>query len=160
MKYGDSGDRITIINLEINFNLTDPNMLEAHINWLFFNVVLALLPLLINLLLMFIGKIKINWIQLFKEGELFFFSSTISASSIGTLLFEKPSNLALALASAYLLIVILIVSTGMFALQRFLKLQNYQQINKMVDEKIFSKYSLFTALLSIFLGYITFLLVQ
>ncbi len=131
-------------------------MTEAHIRWFFFNIILALLPLFFNLILIKIGQIKTNWIELLKGGELFFFSSTISASSIGGLLFQNPSNIALALVISYLLLVVLAISTGMFSLSSFLKLKQMD----MLDNKIFSKSSVWCAFLAVLLSYLTFLITQ
>lgn len=103
---------------------------ESSIRWFFFNVFFALLPLLLNLLLILVGSIKTNWSELLKDGELFFFSTTIAASSIGTLLFQSPPNLIIALITSYILMAILTISTGMFALSSFLKLKQMDVIDK------------------------------
>ncbi len=72
--------------------LTWDASVQASIKWLFFNVILALLPLLLNLILVKIGQLSTDRAELLKDGELFFFSTTIAAASVGTLLFQSPSN--------------------------------------------------------------------
>lgn len=125
---------------------------EASIKWFFFNIVLALLPLLLNLMLIKVGSVKTNWSELLKDGELFFFSTTIAASSIGTLLFQEPSSPIIASLVSYFLMVILMISTGMFALSSFLKLKQMD----VIDKKIFSASSAWCAVLTIVLSYFAF----
>ena len=126
---------------------------ESSIRWFFFNVVLALLPLLLNLMLIQVGSIKTNWSELLKDGELFFFSTTIAASSIGALLFQNPSSPVLASVTSYFLMVILMISTGMFALSSFLKLKQMD----VIDKKVFSASSAWCAVITIFLSYVAFI---
>lgn len=126
---------------------------ESSIRWFFFNVILALLPLFLNLMLIQVGSIKTNWSELLKDGELFFFSTTISASSIGALLFQKPSNPIAASVTIYFLMVILMISTGMFALSSFLKLKQMDVINK----KIFSSSSAWCAVITVLFSYFAFI---
>jgi hypothetical protein len=125
---------------------------ESSIRWFFFNVVLALLPLLLNLILIQVGSIKTNWSELLKDGELFFFSTTIAASSIGALLFQSPSSLIVASITSYILIAILMISTGMFALSSFLKLKQMD----VIDKKVFSASSALCAIVTICLSYVAF----
>lgn len=130
------------------------NEVESSTRWFFFNVVLALLPLLLNLILIRVGNIKTNWPELLKDGELFFFSTAISASSIGTLLFQHPSSPLVASITSYFLILILIVSTGMFALSSFMKLK---QMDDVIDKKVFGLISAWCAVIAIIISYIAFI---
>jgi hypothetical protein len=125
---------------------------QASIKWLFFNVILALLPLLLNLILVKIGKVSTDRAELLKDGELFFFSTTIAASSVGTLLFQSPSNPIIASIVSYFLMTIIMISTGLFALSSFLKLTKTEGI----DKKIFSDSSVLCAAITIILSYFAF----
>jgi hypothetical protein len=129
-------------------------MTESHIKWFFFNVILSLLPLFLNIILIKVGQIKTNWIEILNGGELFFFASAISSSSLGGLLFLKPSNISLGLVISYLLMITITISTGMFALSSFLKLKQLD----ILDNKLFSKTSVWCSLLAIFLSYGAFLI--
>lgn len=127
-------------------------MLEAHIKWIFFNVVMALFPLLLNFILTRVGNMQIGLVDLLKDGELFFFSTAISASAIGTLFSERPSDLATAVVLGCLLLVILIISTGLFSLRSFLKLKQMD----VLDARIFGKASVWCSLIAVILSYLTF----
>lgn len=54
--------------------------------WITFNVIVALIPLAVSPLLSDLtgARIKYNW-ELLRDGELFFFSSTLTAAAIGKL---------------------------------------------------------------------------
>ncbi|MBD1853000.1 hypothetical protein H6F87_23945 [Cyanobacteria bacterium FACHB-502] len=125
---------------------------QASIKWLFFNVILALLPLLLNLILVKIGKVTTDRAELLKDGELFFFSTTIAASSVGSLLFQSPSNPIFASIVSYLLMTIIMISTGLFALSSFLKLKKMEAI----DKQVFSDSSAWCAAITIALSYFAF----
>jgi len=126
--------------------------IQASIKWLFFNVVLALLPLLLNLILVKIGNVTTDRAELLKDGELFFFSTTIAAASIGTLLFQNPSNPLVASVVSYFLMTIIMISTGLFALSSFLKLKKMD----VIDKKIFSDSSAWCAVVTVVLSYFAF----
>jgi len=132
--------------------LTWDASIQASIKWLFFNVILALLPLLLNLILVKIGKVTTDRAELLKDGELFFFSTSIAAASVGTLLFQIPSNLIIASIVWYCLITIIMVSTGLFALSSFLKLKKMD----VIDKKVFSDSSAWCAIITIILSYFAF----
>ncbi|MGJ5674056.1 MAG: hypothetical protein ACR9NN_10665 [Nostochopsis sp.] len=120
-------------------------MLQNSMKWFFFNVFLALLPLLLNFILIKIGRIKTTWFELLKDGELFFFSTSLAASSIGAFLFQSPSSLMIASVTSYLLITLLLISTGLFALSSFLKLKQMEAI----DKKVFGAGSAWCAIIVI-----------
>lgn len=125
--------------------------MPASIRWFFFNIALALLPLLLNLIVIKVSNIKPSW-ELLKDGELYFFSTTIAASSIGTLLFKNPLSPIVALLVSYVLLVVLMVSTEMFALASLQKLAK----KDLVDGKVFSISSALCAIITIVLGYVAF----
>ncbi len=128
-------------------------MNEDHIIWLFSHVILALLPFFLTLILIYVGGIKITWINLLKQGELFFFSSTISASSISNLFIQNSHNQISQFIIGCILLIILMVSTGMAALRRFMDLQ--EDIENPIDNQVFSTFSIVCTMLAILLSYIS-----
>jgi len=132
--------------------LTWDASVQSSIKWLFFNVILALLPLLLNLILVKIGKVTTDRAELLKDGELFFFSTTIAASSVGTLLFQSSANPIIASVVSYFLMTIIMVSTGLFALSSFLKLKKMD----VIDKKVFSDSSAWCAIITIIFSYFAF----
>ena len=142
--------------------------ITESIRWLFVNGILALLPLLIAFFISFLANADVKWYQMLKEGELYVFSTTLCATSIGTIVFEKKASLnrsnLLELDTEAgvmfhtivmcILILILITSTSAFAMASFTKLNRHPSL----PEKRFSKISVCCALLTILLGYFTFTL--
>jgi hypothetical protein len=141
-----------VIGQSPSATLTWDASVQLSIKWLFFNVILALLPLLLNLILVKIGQVSTDRAELLKDGELFFFSTTIAASSVGTLLFQSPSNPIIASVVSYLLMTIIMVSTGLFALSSFLKLKKMD----VIDKKVFSSSSAWCAFITVVLSYFAF----
>ena len=129
-------------------------MISKGIHWFFFSVVLALLPLFLNLIISWVTDLTLEWRELVKGGELFFFSTAISGTSLGSLILERPSNLALTVLIGSVLIVILIMSSCLFALASFLKLKNIDAIEK----NLYAQLSVWCSAGSIVLGYITFII--
>lgn len=86
-------------------------MLEALIQWIIFSVVIALLPLLFNLL-RDIGKGEgINLVRLFSHGELLLVSAAISAGSLGHLFgAENPSSIPKVVSGGSCVVVLMIAS--------------------------------------------------
>ena len=109
-------------------------------------------------------KVETEWYKIVKDGELYIFSTTICASSIGVLLFEhsNSNNQSLSAASrgislshtltACSLLFVLIISTAAFALASYLKLKE----QSFPDEKLYSAGSVGTAIVAALLGYVTF----
>jgi hypothetical protein len=60
--------------------------------WIILNLVLAIIPLILSIVLRFLFGFPATWIEILKEGELFLFSTTISANSIGKLVLPTPSE--------------------------------------------------------------------
>jgi hypothetical protein len=115
--------------------------MEPTIRWVFTNVILALIPIVINLILIKMLKMGTQWHQMLKDGELFIFSTTLSASSIGIASFQgKLVNSSESLLF-WALIVVLIISTALFSLSSLTKLK---QID--IDEKFFATSSIACAL--------------
>jgi|GEM_PF-5796759 len=129
-------------------------MIENNINWIFFNVILALFPLILNSIIVPISSEKIQWKDLLKDGELFFFSTSITASSIGTLFLKRPSNIALAVLVGSLLIIVLVMSSCLFSLASF---QKIKQID-FLDKELYAISSVWCSVAAAILGYLTFAL--
>ena len=136
--------------------------------WVFINVIFALLPLIINLIVVSMfreeERNKWKWITLFKNGELFFFSSTISASSMSELVLNDTSNLTNDVGYVHLfillpLMIVLILSTVIFGCSAYIKLQEQisGEVNSLLDDFRFSYGSIACAVTSIILGYMSFL---
>lgn len=144
------------------------DILSGLSQWFFINVVLALLPLIINLIVVSMFKEeerrKWKWINLFRDGELFFFSSTISATSVSELVLgEKQgstNNIGYIHAFTLLpLMLVLLLSTVIFGCSAYTKLQ--EQLSgkgdSLLDDLRFSYGSVACAIASIILGYVAFL---
>lgn len=150
------------------------DILNGLSQWFFINVVLALLPLIINLVVISMFKEeerrKWKWISLFRDGELFFFSSTISATSISELVLgnnqsstnSNVTNDNVAYVHTFTLLplmLVLVVSTVIFGCAAYIKLQ--EQLsgkgNSLLDDFRFSYGSVACAIASTILGYIAFL---
>lgn len=129
-------------------------MTENSINWIFFSVILALFPLLLNFMIVKLSNINIGWVDLLKDGELFFFSAAITASSIGTLVLNRPPNLVLTILIGGLLLTILIMSSCLFSLSSFLKLKQMDVLNK----RMFGVMSIWCSILAVALSYMSFIL--
>jgi hypothetical protein len=63
--------------------------------WVALNVLLALIPVVITISLSFFFNSSgspVNWIQILREGELFLFSTTISANAISKMILPSPGD--------------------------------------------------------------------
>ncbi|MDJ0661123.1 MAG: hypothetical protein QNJ42_16780 [Crocosphaera sp.] len=137
--------------------------------WLFFNVILALLPLLVNLLLIFLiphqERQQWKWIALVKEGELFFFSSTLAAIEIGDIF--QNNNLSQSteseLVSTFTLIsllLVLLLSSIIFGCSALMKIQGQLSGSRypyLFDEEKFAIGSITCAIMAIILSLIAFI---
>lgn len=144
------------------------DILSGLSQWFFINVVLALLPLIINLVVVSMFKEeerrKWKWINLFRDGELFFFSSTISATSVSELVLGESqastNNIGYIHTLTLLpLMLVLLLSTVIFGCSAYTKLQ--EQLSgkgdSLLDDLRFSYGSVACAIASIILGYVAFL---
>lgn len=129
--------------MEFNFSL------ELTILWIFTNIILALIPIAINLVLIKILKISMEWYKALKGGELFIFSTTLSASSIGLGSIQNAFNNVLGTLSFCILILVIIISTVLFGVACFTKLKN----ENIPDEKLFAAASISCATLASIFSY-------
>lgn len=62
-------------------------------SWVFTNIILALLPLLVSLIIVLMyDDIRSKWLEILKAGELFLFSSTLATASIGKIIMPVPGT--------------------------------------------------------------------
>src|SRR5215216_1575272 len=96
---------------------------EPLSQWLLFNVILALTPVIFILLAVWMFDLNTRWFRVLKGGELYVFSTTLAATSISTRLFEiRPVTDAVAVSMGALFVV-MFSSTGLFALSAYTQLQ-------------------------------------
>ena len=128
--------------------------MTSAVRWVFFSVVLALMPIAVNRLLARINQLPLSWIDLLKDGELFFFSAFLSAASLGALLSHRSGHPVLEAIVICALILIFFVASILFAVARYFKLNSLEP----KDGAFFGKGSVLCALLAAALGFTTFLL--
>lgn len=146
--------------------------IHLFLKWFFVNILLAILPLIASFLIVLNFKEderrKWTWISLFKNGELFFFSSAISASAISELSSARDTSTskitAIQASGDYTitlisLILILLISTIMFGSSAYLNLQSqiFKTQSSPIDERRFAYSSVFCAITAAILGYIAFI---
>lgn len=120
--------------------------MSAKILWIFVNIILALLPIVTNFLLIKIMKIEREWYETLKDGELFIFSTTISASAIGVTFFQGSLDNSLGNLVFCILLLTIIFSTLLFGFASVLKFKQ----EKMPDEKLYAIASIGCAIAAIF----------
>ena len=125
---------------------------ENTIRWVFFNVILALVPLLLNFFLVKVARVTTTWHKMLKDGELYIFSSTIAAASIGKEFLDSSSKDLTSTVTVFALIIILMLSAAMFSLSSFLKFRE----ESCLDEKLFSGGSISCAIVAGILSYVVF----
>jgi hypothetical protein len=137
------------------------------ISWIVLNLVLALVPLFVSILFKFFFSLPVTWIQILKEGELFLFSTTVSANAISKLVLPAPEtngvgkiSLALPQLSADKaftligLILILLLSTILFGALSLIKFNNLKKIK--VGDRNYTLGALGCAATSSILSYVAF----
>lgn len=107
------------------------------VRWFFFNVILALIPVILVYAIIWIRSTGHAWHSILKDGEMFIFSCTLTASSIGSLLFDpqrrsglnKPNGIVFLQVDeiaftliGIVLIFLLLLSTCLFAVGSYVKL--------------------------------------
>ena len=135
--------------------------IHEAIGWLFFNVVLALLPIGFSYLIAYLLRHRIVWHDGVKEGELFIFATTLSAGTIGECLWGKVADLANKSTFAGALpvhnwavlplLLVLVLSACLFAVSVFLKLERRAP----PDPALFSTASLIAAFLAILFSFVS-----
>ena len=70
------------------------NQLPALAQWILLNFVFAVFPLLFCWIYFYFRNVDAGWPFLVKNGEMFFYSVTISAYSLGSLLLSQDTDLS------------------------------------------------------------------
>jgi hypothetical protein len=127
-------------------------MFEACLEWILANIVLTLfLPLFINHLFSKTFSVFRTVSELFENGQLFFFSSSLSAAAISSLVFQKISNSYISYFLICSLLIIMSLSNVGFALA---------STNRGNGNRIFiRKFCITCVLLAIILNIIVFILI-
>jgi hypothetical protein len=125
---------------------------EDHVRWWFFSVFLALLPLILNLVIIRLTKIRATIYDLVRDGQLFFFSSALSASSIGILFGTQIKHPLFAIIIGCFLLTILILSAGLYSLASFLRLKDME----VIERKMFLNASGWSSVSAVFFSYLAF----
>jgi hypothetical protein len=96
---------------------------ESIFQWLFFNVILALTPVIFILLVVWMFDLNTRWFRVLRGGELYIFSTTLAATSISARLFDTKPATDVVTVSIAALVVIMLFATGLFALSAYTQLQ-------------------------------------
>ena len=124
--------------------------LKESVRWIFFNIGVALFPIwATQIVTATFGTVQ-PLSKVLKDGELFVFSSTLSASAMGTAFFERDVGLAGIMLTACGLIVVLIISGGLF----FATVQLKSTGQQVPNEKRLAKASIYCAIAAAFLSYV------
>ncbi|MFZ5911684.1 MAG: hypothetical protein ACOYYU_16855 [Chloroflexota bacterium] len=91
-------------------------VLNKLVKWVIFSVIVSLLPLFINLLLLYLNGIYLTIAYFSPHGELLLISVTICAIAIGDVIGTGKKYLALKLLAAGGCVLILIFSSSIFAI--------------------------------------------
>ena len=121
--------------------------MSEKILWIF-KIVLPLMPIVITFIFIKIKEIDKEWYQILTGGELFIFSTTISASTIGVTSFQSLDN-SLGNLGFDILILTIILSAALFALGSSIKLDG----GKIPDEELYAIISISCAIAAIFGSY-------
>ena len=123
---------------------------EPTVVWLACNVGLALLPLSFNALLLALFNVKNKWAAVMREGELFIFSSTLSATSIGISVYDGLKTGLLNVIAFWILVIVLALASGLFAISSLSKLKG----ESIPNEKLYIGASVSCAVLTVVFSYI------
>lgn len=123
---------------------------QDSIRWLFFNVGLALFPIWSTYMVVTVFREAPTWQRLLKEGELFVFACTLSSAAMGTAFFERDVRLTMIMFASCGLILVLIVSGGLF----FATVQARLTETTMPNERLLVKISIICALAASGLSYL------
>jgi len=93
-----------------------------------------------------------KWYQILTGGELFIFSTTISASTIGVTFFQGSLDDSLGNLMFCILLLTIIFSTSLFGFGSFIKFDE-NKLSKMRNEKIYALGSIGCAIAAIFCSY-------
>jgi len=129
--------------------------------WFFFNVILALTPLAFSFLLVLLLKFAVTWHEILKDGELFIFSTTLSAGAIGESLYRNAATVASPETppspangpswTVLALMIVLLLTSGLFAVSTLLKFKKESP----PDQQLFSIASITTAIFAVVFSFVS-----
>jgi hypothetical protein len=105
-------------------NTVPPTYLYDLPGWLFFNVILALIPLIFSLVAVWMFRIQTKWYKMLKGGELYIFSTTVAASSLGIFAIQHDSINTVQTSLLCALLLIMLLSGFLFAVSAYVQLQD------------------------------------
>ncbi|MEH2422591.1 MAG: hypothetical protein V7K48_17235 [Nostoc sp.] len=127
--------------------------MKPLIEWVFTNVLIAFVPILMKLAIIILSKIKLpKWYEVIQDGELYIFSLTLSASAIVLRVFQEQNINSLEGVFIIILRVDVIVSALMFSLASYLKLIK-SDLETALNLKIYAIASIACSILAIFSSY-------
>ncbi|NEO52657.1 MAG: hypothetical protein F6K54_05950 [Okeania sp. SIO3B5] len=126
--------------------------MSSNLLWIFVKIVLPLMPIVINFIFIKIMGSDKKWYQILTGGELFIFSTTISASAIGVTFFQGSLDNSLGNLIFCILLLTLIFSTSLFGFGRFIKLDE-NKIGNIENEELYAISSIACAIAAIFCSY-------
>ena len=88
--------------------------MEDSFRWVFFNIGIALFPIWATKLICRVFRVELTWTKLLRDGELFVFASTLTASTMNTAFFERNVGDPGIMVSGCALVLILMISSGLF----------------------------------------------
>ena len=125
--------------------------LELFADWIFFHVLLAFLPIIAKLAVIITSKKKLEkWYQVIQDGELYIYSTTLSAWSITSILFQKLDSNNLVTG---LLIVNLVISSLLFGITSHSKWVKQELESLELD--LYARVSIVCSFIAVFCTYIS-----
>ncbi len=124
--------------------------LTDSVRWVVFNVGVALLPIWATKIISVVFRKTLTWPQLLKDGEMFVFASTLSASAMSTAFFERNVGEAGIMLAGCALVIVLMISTGLFFATVQLKVSG----EPLPDEKMAARVSTACAVAASVLSYV------
>lgn len=93
-----------------------------NVKWIVFNVVVALLPIGLTFAVVRVFHLPTRWFEVLKDGELFIYSTTLSASAIGAVMLDSKLQRTAPFVAFWFLVLMLMFSTVLFGVSSYLKL--------------------------------------
>lgn len=124
--------------------------LTDSVRWIVFNVGVALFPIWATKIICIVFRNALTWPQLLRDGEMFVFASTLAASAMSTAFFERNVAHAGIMLSGCALVIVLMISTGLFFATVQLKVSG----QTVPDEKMVARASVVCAVSAAVLSYV------
>lgn len=95
-----------------------------NLKWIVFNVVVALVPVALAFFVVRMFRLRVRWFEILKDGELFIYSSTLSAATIGSMVMDSKLQRTGPFLVFWALILLLMGSSVIFGVLSYLKFTN------------------------------------